>query len=80
MDAKGLAASRREARHEADFEGVAGHDKVVLIEGVRMSLHQCSACRGWRHLLHAEKCHAHLLMHLHLVRGMLGRLVELVRW
>ena len=80
MDVKGLAAGRREAAHKADFEGVAGHDGVVLLVAVKVNLCRTCDCHCWRHLLHTEKCCACLLMHSHLVRGMLGRLVELVRW
>ena len=80
MDTKGLAASRREAAHEADFEGVAGCDGVVLLVAVKVNLCQTCDCRHWRHSLRAGKRHACLLMHLCLVKGMLGRLVELVRW
>ena len=80
IDAKGLAAGRREAVHEADFEGVAGRDRVALLVAVKVNLHQTCDCHCWRYSSHTEKHHTCLLMHSCLVRGMLGRLVELVRW
>ena len=79
-DVRGLAAGRREAAREADFEGAARSDGVVLVMGVEMNLRRTCDCRHWRRLSCTEKCHTRLLMHSRLVRGMLGRLAELVRW
>ena len=79
MDARGLAAGRGEAAHEADIESGVESVRVVLLVAVKVSLHQTCTCHHSRCLLHAKKCHTHLLMCLHSVEGVLERLVGLVR-
>ena len=80
MDARGLAAGRGEAAHEADIEGGAESVGEVLLVAVKVSLHRTCTCHRSRCSLHPRKCHARLLTCSCSVEGVLGRLVELVRW
>ena len=80
MDARGLAAGRGEAAHEADIEGGAESVGEVLLVAVKVSLHRTCTCRRSRCSSHAKKRCARLLTHSRSVEGVLGRLVELVRW